>query len=164
VSKGNISIKLKSVNGLKILKNKIQVKSPTLQAIMNKKEESNSFAQENSNNLEKEFIISNFTTDGGKPLPPPYPSDPSPRIPSHPSSEFAPQDVVSIPQASSPSLTSGMYTHADPLCNIDQSANKAPICPRIMVQPETPCPPLVNETYPPGMSTLNSHIPVSLWF
>ena len=125
---------------------------------MNRNDENNQFAPKDSNDLRREYIATNFSTAAGKalPPPPPYPSAPPSRIPPHPT-----QEVCSLPQATSPSITSEIFVNADPLCNVGQSTDKATVCPRIMVQPETPCPTLANESFPSGISTLNSHIPVS---
>ena len=130
---------------------------------MNRNNGCNSLVPLETNSLEKDFISSQFTSENGKPPPPPYPSAPPSQISPHPSSDYIPcsQDTGNIPQATSPQLSSEIFVRADTICNIDQSADKTPVCPRIMVQAETPCPPLINDAQQQTVAAMNSHVPVS---
>ena len=121
---------------------------------------------DNSGAVPQNYMSSKYHTESGEPLPPPppYPSAHAPRIASHPSSDYVacPQESHVLSQVASPqhSVTSGIYSPAGTICNTDQSTDKVTVCPTIMVQAETPCPPMINDPHG-SIAPVNSHVPVS---
>ena len=117
------------------------------------------FNPENNDSMQKDFMSHHFVVESREPLPPSYPSSQTPCLPPHPASDYAclQHDRSTVSQVASP------YQSANPaVFSPDTNCpaiDDVPLCPKIMVQADTPCPPVVNDQQ--AMGSINSHVPVS---
>lgn len=118
-----------------------------------------SFAKDSS----ETFLPGHFQTDAvkGMPPPPPYPSKSLPCLTSGVGVGFAHQASAG---ALSPheSVHSAVYSVGKPTCSADLNCGNINGCPLILVQAETPAPPVTSDPHSVINVNVNSHVPVSL--
>ena len=122
------------------------------------------FVKKTADTYSEGFLSGHYQSDPAKsmPPPPPYPSETLPSLTSNSAVEYVGQSVV---QAASPrhSIQSGVFSQcsARPTTSIDLTCKSLVGCSQIMVQAETPAPPVCSDPHIVANANLHSHVPVN---